>query len=164
MNEDTLHLLSECAAGTDMAIRSLEDVLKNSAEARCKSACLTASASTSSLPAQAEDRLRRQGKEPKRADPAARAMSYLKTQAMLSMKPGDADDSRSHLDRLLDGHQVARPLLQPVPHSGRGRAGPRPVAHPAGGPAGQGYAAVSVKTKCSWQGTGFSPPGRMHRF
>ena len=31
MNEDTLHLLSECAAGTDMAIRSLEDVLKNSA-------------------------------------------------------------------------------------------------------------------------------------
>ena len=29
MNEDTLHLLSECAAGTDMAIRSLEDVLKN---------------------------------------------------------------------------------------------------------------------------------------
>ena len=32
MNEDTLHLLSECAAGTDMAIRSLEDVLKNSAE------------------------------------------------------------------------------------------------------------------------------------
>ena len=42
------------------------------------------------LAAQAEDRLRRQGKEPKRADPAARAMSYLKTQAMLSMKPGDA--------------------------------------------------------------------------
>ena len=30
MNEDTLHLLSECAAGTDMAIRSLDDVLKNS--------------------------------------------------------------------------------------------------------------------------------------
>ena len=30
MNEDTLHLLSECAAGTDMAIRSLNDVLKNS--------------------------------------------------------------------------------------------------------------------------------------
>ena len=29
MNEDTLHLLSECAAGTDMAIRSLDDVLKN---------------------------------------------------------------------------------------------------------------------------------------
>ena len=70
---------------------------------------------------------------------------------VVSENAGDAfhearrrDDSRSHLDRLLDGHQVARPLLQPVPHSGRGRAGPRPVAHPAGGPAGQGYAAVSV--------------------
>ena len=30
MNEDTLHLLGECAAGTDMAIRSLEDILKDS--------------------------------------------------------------------------------------------------------------------------------------
>jgi len=81
MNEDTLHLLSECAAGTDMAIRSLEDVLKNSAEGPLQKRLLAA---------QAEDRLLHQGKEPKRADPAARAMSYLKTQAMLSMKPGDA--------------------------------------------------------------------------
>ena len=30
MTEDTLHLLGECAAGTDMAIRSLEDILKDS--------------------------------------------------------------------------------------------------------------------------------------
>ena len=40
MNEDTLHLLSECAAGTDMAIRSLEDVLKNSAEGPLQKRCL----------------------------------------------------------------------------------------------------------------------------
>ena len=161
MNEDTLHLLSECAAGTDMAIRSLEDVLKNSAEGPLQKRLLDSKRQHEQLAAQAADRLRRQGKEPKRADPAARAMSYLKTQAMLSMKPGDATTA----DLISTGwHQVARPLLQPVPHSGRGRAGPRPVAHPAGGPAGQGYAAVSVKTKCSWQGTGFSPPGRMHCF
>ena len=162
MNEDTLHLLSECAAGTDMAIRSLEDVLKNSAEGPLQKRLLDSKRQHEQLAAQAGDRLRRQGKEPKRADPAARAMSYLKTQAMLSMKPGDATTA----DLISTGCSmgIARPLLQPVPHSGRGRAGPRPVAHPAGGPAGQGYAAVSVKTKCSWQGTGFSPPGRMHRF
>ena len=90
MNEDTLHLLSECAAGTDMAIRSLEDVLKNSAEGPLQKRLLDSKRQHEQLAAQAEDRLRRQGKEPKRADPAARAMSYLKTQAMLSMKPGDA--------------------------------------------------------------------------
>ena len=90
MNEDTLHLLSECAAGTDMAIRSLEDVLKNSAEGPLQKRLLDSKRQHEQLAAQAGDRLRRQGKEPKRADPAARAMSYLKTQAMLSMKPGDA--------------------------------------------------------------------------
>ena len=90
MNEDTLHLLSECAAGTDMAIRSLEDVLKNSAEGPLQKRLLDSKRQHEQLAAQAADRLRRQGKEPKRADPAARAMSYLKTQAMLSMKPGDA--------------------------------------------------------------------------
>ena len=90
MNEDTLHLLSECAAGTDMAIRSLEDVLKNSAEGPLQKRLLDSKRQHEQLAAQAADRLRGQGKEPKRADPAARAMSYLKTQAMLSMKPGDA--------------------------------------------------------------------------
>ena len=79
MNEDTLHLLSECASGTDMAIRSLEDVLKNSAEGPLQKRLLDSKRQHEQLAAQAEDRLRRQGKEPKRADPAARAM-----------KPGDA--------------------------------------------------------------------------
>ena len=40
MNEDTLHLLSECAAGTDMAIRSLDDVLKNSPDGPLQTADL----------------------------------------------------------------------------------------------------------------------------
>ena len=97
MNEDTLHLLSECAAGTDMAIRSLEDVLKNSAEGPLQKRLLDSKRQHEQLAAQAEDRLRHQGKEPKRADPAARAMSYLKTQAMLSMKPGDATTARPRL-------------------------------------------------------------------
>ena len=73
MNEDTLHLLSECAAGTDMAIRSLEDVLKNSAEGPLQKRLLDSKRQHEQLAAQAADRLRGQGKEPKRADPAARA-------------------------------------------------------------------------------------------
>ena len=67
MNEDTLHLLSECAAGTDMAIRSLEDVLKNSPEGPLQKRLLDSKRQHEQLAAQAADRLRRQGKEPKRA-------------------------------------------------------------------------------------------------
>ena len=84
MNEDTLHLLSECAAGTDMAIRSLEDVLKNSAEGPLQKRLLD------SKRQHEQALLRAQGKEAKSADPAARAMSWMKTEAMLAMKPGDA--------------------------------------------------------------------------
>lgn len=118
MNEDTLHLLSECAAGTDMAIRSLEDVLKNSAEGPLQKRLLDSKRQHEQLAAQAEDRLRHQGKEPKRADPGG-------ARYVVSEDAGDAfhearrrDDCRPHLDRLLHGHQVACPLLQPVSHSG----------------------------------------------
>ena len=83
MNEDTLHLLSECAAGTDMAIRSLDDVLKNSPDGPLQRQHESLAAETKAL-------LRAQGKEAKSADPAARAMSWMKTEAMLAMKPGDA--------------------------------------------------------------------------
>ena len=43
-----------------------------------------------SLAAETKALLRAQGKEAKSADPAARAMSWMKTEAMLAMKPGDA--------------------------------------------------------------------------
>ena len=56
MNEDTLHLLSECASGTDMAIRSLEDVLKNSAEGPLQKRLLDSKRQHEQLAAQAEDR------------------------------------------------------------------------------------------------------------
>ena len=88
MNEDTLHLLSECAAGTDMAIRSLDDVLKNSPDGPLQRA--SSKHQHESLAAETKALLRAQGKEAKSADPAARAMSWMKTEAMLAMKPGDA--------------------------------------------------------------------------
>ena len=53
MNEDALHLLSECAAGTDMAIRSLEDVLKNSAEGPLQKRLLDSKRQHEQLAAQA---------------------------------------------------------------------------------------------------------------
>ena len=88
MNEDTLHLLSECAAGTDMAIRSLDDVLKNSPDGPLQRRL--ASSKRQHVPEDWPALLRAQGKEAKSADPAARAMSWMKTEAMLAMKPGDA--------------------------------------------------------------------------
>ena len=94
MNEDTLHLLSECAAGTDMAIRSLDDVLKNSPDGplqrRLVSMGTVFQVPWAYVPEDWPALLRAQGKEAKPADPAARAMSWMKTEAMLAMKPGDA--------------------------------------------------------------------------
>lgn len=90
INEDTLHLLSECAAGTDMAIRSLDDVLKNSPDGPLQRRLASSKRQHESLAAETKALLRAQGKEAKSADPAARAMSWMKTEAMLAMKPGDA--------------------------------------------------------------------------
>ena len=90
MNEDTLHLLSECAAGTDMAIRSLDDVLENSPDGPLQRRLASSKRQHESLAAETKALLRAQGKEAKSADPAARAMSWMKTEAMLAMKPGDA--------------------------------------------------------------------------
>ena len=90
MNEDTLHLLGECAAGTDMAIRSLEDILKDSEPGPLQELLRESKHQHETLAAQAQALLRAQGKEPKQANPAARAMSWMKTEAMLAMKPGDA--------------------------------------------------------------------------
>lgn len=90
MNEDTLHLLSECAAGTDMAIRSLDDVLKNSPDGPLQRRLASSKRQHESLAAETKALLCAQGKEAKSADPAARAMSWMKTEAMLAMKPGDA--------------------------------------------------------------------------
>ena len=90
MNEDTLHLLGECAAGTDMAIRSLEDILKDSEPGPLQELLRESKHQHETLAAQVQALLRAQGKEPKQATPAARAMSWMKTEAMLSMKPGDA--------------------------------------------------------------------------
>ena len=90
MNEDTLHLLSECAAGTDMAIRSLEDVLEASAQGPLQKRLANSKRQHEQLAAQTKALLRQQGKAAKPANPAARAMSWMKTEAMLTMKPGDA--------------------------------------------------------------------------
>ena len=90
MNEDTLHLLGECAAGTDMAIRSLGDILKDSEPGPLQGLLRESKHQHETLAAQVQALLRAQGKEPKQANPAARAMSWMKTEAMLSMKPGDA--------------------------------------------------------------------------
>lgn len=90
MNEDTLHLLSECAAGTDMAIRSLEDVLKNAPDGPLQQTLRKSKRQHEQLAAQTQSLLRAQGKAAKPANAAARAMSWMKAEAMLAMKPGDA--------------------------------------------------------------------------
>ena len=88
MNEDTLHLLSECAAGTDMAIRSLDDVLENSPDGPLQRRLASSKRQHESLAAETKALLRAQGKEAKSADPAARAMSWMKTVSYTHLAAG----------------------------------------------------------------------------
>lgn len=90
MNEDTLHLLSECAAGTDMAIRSLDDVLRGAPDGPLQRTLRESKRQHAALAEQTRQLLCAAGKEPKPANAAARAMSWMKTEAMLTVKPGDA--------------------------------------------------------------------------
>ena len=69
MNEDTLHLLGECAAGTDMAIRSLEDILKDSGSGPLQDILRESKSQHEKLAAQAQALLRGAGYRP--AHPAA---------------------------------------------------------------------------------------------
>ena len=95
MNEDTLHLLSECAAGTDMAIRSLDDVLKNSPDGPLQRRLASSKRQHESLAAETKALLRAQGKEAKSADPAARVRErYGETSKPMEKRLQEKDSKR----------------------------------------------------------------------
>ena len=90
MQEDTLHLLQECASGTDMAIRSLDDVLSGTQDDALRQVLLESKRRHEQLAGQTQQLLQRAGKPAKPANPAARTMSWMKTNAKLTFSPGNA--------------------------------------------------------------------------
>ncbi len=90
IEQDTIRLLRECDAGIKMGVSAIDEVLDNvraPAYRRCLSECKTAHEQLDRELQSALDRFSDRGKDP---NPMARSMSWLKTNAMLSVKPTDA--------------------------------------------------------------------------
>ena len=90
MHEDTVRLLDECDAGIKMAVSAIDDVLPSVESPRLFSQLNRSREAHLALQEQAHDQLhalRASGKEP---PSMTRAMSWMKTNARLMVKPGDA--------------------------------------------------------------------------
>lgn len=90
IEQDTIRLLRECDAGIKMGVSAIDEVLDkvhSSVYRRSLTECKTAHEQLDRELQSALDRFSDQGKDP---NPMAQSMSWLKTNAMLSMKPTDA--------------------------------------------------------------------------
>ena len=90
MERDTIELLSECDAGIGMAVAAIDDVLPSVEDP--KLFCSLSENRDAHLELQEQtraqlDSLHAPGKAP---NAMARAMSWMKTNARLAVKPGDA--------------------------------------------------------------------------
>jgi len=90
IEQDTIRLLRECDAGIQMGIASIDQVLENVENAKMKD--MLSSSKDEHLRLQKElqaalDRFHEDGKAP---NPMAKAMSTVKTNMEMMMKPADA--------------------------------------------------------------------------
>ena len=99
IEQDTIKLLRECDAGIKMGISSIEEVIDH---VKCEdfrhnlSRCKQEHEALQTEITQALDRFGDEGKDP---NPIAGAMSWIKTETMMAVKPGDA----SAADLMTDG-------------------------------------------------------------
>jgi hypothetical protein len=99
IEQDTIRLLRECDAGVKMGVESIEEVVEKIRSQAFRQVLAESRRKHDELDReirQALDRYQDEGKEP---DPMARGMSWMKTNAMLMMKPSD----RTIADLMTDG-------------------------------------------------------------
>jgi hypothetical protein len=99
IEQDTIRLLRECDAGVKMGVESIEEVVEKIRSQAFRQVLVESRRKHDELDReirQALDRYQDEGKEP---DPMARGMSWMKTNAMLMMKPSD----RTIADLMTDG-------------------------------------------------------------
>ncbi len=96
---DTVRLLRECDAGTNMGIASIDDVLGCVKADRLRSLLSECRREHEQLSAEIRDRLDRFGDEGKSPNPVARKMSWLKSNVKLVMHESD----RTVADLMTDG-------------------------------------------------------------
>ena len=89
IEQDTIRLLRECDAGVKMGVESIESVVEKIHNEDFRQVLVDSRQQHDRLDRELQqllDRFQDEGKEP---NPMARGMSWMKTNAMLMMKPGD---------------------------------------------------------------------------
>lgn len=90
MNRDTIRLLSACEAGTQMAIGAMDGVLKDVRSTALRQTLEESLRQHSELGSQARQLLVQNGGTPAQPGAMAKSMSWLKTNWILMLHPGDA--------------------------------------------------------------------------
>lgn len=99
MNKDTISLLQECAAGANMAVNAIDQVLDTVKNPDLRTALASSRIAHTRLESETASLLHTQGQEPKSANAMAQSMSWLKTNWKMMMKPGD----ETVADLIVDG-------------------------------------------------------------
>ncbi len=89
IEQDTIRLLRECDAGVKMGVSSIEEVVEKIQEAAFRQVLVESRHQHDELDREIQQQLDRFHDEGKEPTPMAKGMSWMKTNAMLMMKPSD---------------------------------------------------------------------------
>ena len=89
-NNDTICLLKECDAGTNMAVVSIDEILDKTKDAKLKKILEQSKAEHRTLGNEIHTLLVQHGSEYKEPSPMAKGMSWLKTNMQMGLDDSDA--------------------------------------------------------------------------
>ena len=89
IEQDTIRLLRECDAGVKMGVESIEEVVERIQNKEFRQVLVDSRHRHDELDREIQAALRRFQDEGKEPNPMAKGMSWMKTNAMLLMKPSD---------------------------------------------------------------------------
>ena len=89
VEQDTVRLLRECDAGVKMGVSSIGEVMERIESPEFRRVLTESRRKHDELDRELRQELARGGDQGKAPNPMAKGMSWMKTNAMLMMKPGD---------------------------------------------------------------------------
>lgn len=99
IEQDTIRLLRECDAGVKMGVEAIENVVEKIKSGEFRQVLVESRHQHDQLDREIQQLLARYQDEGKEPNPMAKSMSWMKTNAMLMMKP----DDRTIADLMTDG-------------------------------------------------------------
>ena len=89
VNDDTIELLRECNAGVKMGISAIDEVLDSVSDEKFKALLEDSKREHEKLGQETRDLLNEYHDSGKSPNPMAKGMSWMKTNVMLAVEPGD---------------------------------------------------------------------------